>query len=185
VSVHLQGDLGYTPLAAGLMLMPFAIGSAVAAPVASRLVSDAGRRLTVIALAVMMSGVLLLALLAPHADPLWPVAVPALLVAGLGGGAVISPNFTLTLSDVPPRMGGAAGGALQTGQRIGSAIGAALLMTVYGLTRAASSDADALRAALLTALLVLTAAMAMSLLSLRQERHQDRATGAATTPSDA
>ena len=44
---------------------------------------------------------------------------------------MISPNFTLTLAEVPPRMGGAAGGALQTGQRIGSALGAALLMTVY------------------------------------------------------
>ena len=45
-------------------------------------------------------------------------AAPALLLAGLGGGAVVAPNLTLTLADVPPRMGGAAGGALQTGQRI-------------------------------------------------------------------
>ena len=52
-------------------------------------------------------------------------------LAGVGGGGVISPNFTLTLAEVPPQMGGAAGGALQTGQRIGSALGAALLMTVY------------------------------------------------------
>ncbi|WP_338089612.1 MFS transporter [Nocardioides lijunqiniae] len=185
VSVHLQGDLGYTPLMAGLLLMPFAVGSAVAAPVAGRLVSDVGRRITVIALVVMMTGVAALALLAPHADPLWPVAVPALLVAGLGGGAVISPNLTLTLTDVPPRMGGAAGGALQTGQRIGSAIGAALLMTVYELTRDSASSTTALTAALVTALVVLSVALAMSLLSLHQERRQSRSTGAATTPSDA
>ncbi|MCD4524166.1 MFS transporter [Nocardioides sp. cx-173] len=181
VSVHLQGDLGYTPLDTGLLLLPFAVGSAIAAPLAGRVVSDLGRRLTVLALGVMMTGVLAFTVLAPYADPLWPVAVPALLVAGVGGGAVISPNITLTLNDVPPRMGGAAGGALQTGQRIGSAIGAALLMTVYELTREQASSERALQAALATALVVLSVALAMSVQALRQER---RSRGAATTPSD-
>ena len=64
-------------------------------------------------------------------DRLWWTLAPAMFLAGVGGGGVISPNFTLTLAEVPPQMGGAAGGALQTGQRIGSALGAALLMTVY------------------------------------------------------
>jgi len=44
---------------------------------------------------------------------------------------VISPNITLTLGEVPVRMAGAAGGALQTGQRVGSAVGTALLPGVY------------------------------------------------------
>jgi hypothetical protein len=44
---------------------------------------------------------------------------------------VTSPNTTLTLESVPTRMAGAAGGALQTAQRIGGAIGTALLATVY------------------------------------------------------
>ena len=83
----------------------------------------------------MMTGVLAAALLVPgrQTGDLWWVMVPTLLVAGLGGGGVISPNFTLSLAEVPPAMGGAAGGALQTGARIGSAIGAALLMTAYQL----------------------------------------------------
>jgi hypothetical protein len=52
-------------------------------------------------------------------------------VAGLGGGMVTSPNFTLTLENVPVRMAGAAGGALQTVQRIGAAIGTATLATIF------------------------------------------------------
>ena len=40
-----------SPLQAGLLLMPFAVGSAVSAPLAGRVVSDLGRRLTVGALA--------------------------------------------------------------------------------------------------------------------------------------
>jgi EmrB/QacA subfamily drug resistance transporter len=164
-SVYLQEGLGYSPLQAGLLIIPFAVGSAVSAPAAGRYVSDAGRRLTVGALLVMMTGTLLFLLLAPGRDPFWPWSVPTLLLAGLGGGAVVSPNITLTLSEVPPRMGGAAGGALQTGQRIGASIGAALLVTAYGL----GSDPDSsLRLALATGLVLLALALAMAVRVLRQ-----------------
>jgi hypothetical protein len=44
---------------------------------------------------------------------------------------VASPNTTLTLESVPTQMAGAAGGALQTAQRIGAALGTAILATVY------------------------------------------------------
>ena len=57
-------------------------------------------------------------------------------LAGLGGGMVTAPNLTLSLQNVPVPMVGAAGGALQTAQRIGGAIGTAPLATVfYQLTR--------------------------------------------------
>ena len=79
---------------------------------------------------------------------------------------MISPNITLTLSEVPPRMGGAAGGALQTGQRIGASIGAALLVTAYGL--GASPD-NGLRLALGTGLMLLALALGMAIRALRQQ----------------
>ena len=44
LSLYLQDGLDRTPLQAGLLLMPFALGSAVAAPVAGRFVSGIGRR---------------------------------------------------------------------------------------------------------------------------------------------
>jgi hypothetical protein len=53
------------------------------------------------------------------------------LVAGLGSGLVISPNQTLTLSQVPVPRAGTAGGLLQTGQRIGSAVGIAAVGSVF------------------------------------------------------
>jgi MFS family permease len=167
LSVYLQDGLGLAPLVTGLLITPFALGSAVTAPLAGRLVSVVGRRVTVIALTVMMTGVLATALLVPGRDAgdLWWVMVPALLLAGLGGGGVISPNFTLSLAEVPPAMGGAAGGALQTGARIGSAVGAALLMTAYQLV--GISPGDALQAALFTALGVLAVAMVMAVRDLR------------------
>ncbi|NPC96936.1 MFS transporter [Nocardioides sp. zg-DK7169] len=170
LSVHLQEQLGLSPLEAGLLITPFAVGSGFTAPAAGRLVNRIGRRITVWALVMMMSGIVLVALLAPGREgtSLALVLVPSLLLAGIGAGGVISPNFTLTLADVPPAMGGAAGGAVQTGQRIGTAFGAALLMTAYG-TGSATSPATGLRAALVTALVLLSLALVVAIRSARAE----------------
>ena len=173
LSIYLQDGRDFSPLEAGLLITPFALGAAVTAPVAGRLVSRIHRRLTVGALLVMMSGVLSVALLVPDrsSSGLAWVLVGGLLLAGLGGGGVISPNFTLTLAEVPPRMGGAAGAALQTGQRIGSALGAALLVTVYELAHDAVSADRALQASLGVSLLVLAAALATAVRAQRVAAH--------------
>ncbi|MDP9822935.1 EmrB/QacA subfamily drug resistance transporter [Nocardioides massiliensis] len=172
LSVYLQDGLGISALQTGLVLVPFAIGSAISSLIAGRLVSKVGRVLTVVALGVMMLAVGVLALVVPWGESgaLWLVFALPLLVAGLGGGAVISPNFTLTLADVPTRMGGAAGGALQTGQRIGTAIGAALVMTTYQIALSAYDDPGrALQWAIGAALVLLSAAWAAALWSWRHE----------------
>jgi MFS family permease len=109
-------------------------------------------------------------------DHLWVALVIPLLLAGFGGGAVVSPNFTLTLADVPPRMGGAAGGALQTGQRIGSALGAALIVSAYEITLAhRASTGAALRVAVLTAVVVMCAALALAIRDLRYDADRELA----------
>jgi EmrB/QacA subfamily drug resistance transporter len=162
-TVFLQDQLGLSPLEAGLIVTPFAAGSAFSAPLAGRLVWTVGRKITVIALAVMMAGVVALILVVPDGGRVWPWVTLPLLVAGLGGGAVVSPNFTLSLEHVPPRMGGAAGGALQTGQRIGTAIGSALLMSAYQVSLARGLAANAaLRVALGLALAVVACALGLA-----------------------
>jgi EmrB/QacA subfamily drug resistance transporter len=176
LSVHLQDGLGLSPLATGLLLTPFAVGSAFTAPLAGSWVSVIGRRVTVLALVVVIAGLATVAVIVPGhgADGLWPLLVLPLLVAGLGGGGVVSPNFTLTLADVPPRMGGAAGGALQTGQRIGSALGAALMMSAYQVTLARTGDTGpALLAALVTALVIMAGALVLAVRDLRHDAGRD------------
>lgn len=180
LSVFLQDGLGYSPLSTGLMLTPFAVGSALTASPAGHWVSRVGRRLTVLAIVIVIVGLLAVALLVPaHADGLlWPWLVLPLLLAGLGGGGVVSPNFTLTLAEVPPRMGGAAGGALQTGQRIGSAVGAALMMTAYQVTVSRTDDTGtALQAAIGTALVVLVGALVLATRDLRLDKDRELSRG--------
>jgi MFS family permease len=69
----------------------------------------------------------------------WWLALPQL-VAGVGGGLVISPNVTLTLANVPVHQAGAAGGVLNTGQRLGTAAGIAVIGSLFFSHVAATRD---------------------------------------------
>jgi EmrB/QacA subfamily drug resistance transporter len=132
LTLYLQNGLGYDALEAGLTQMPFAIGSAVASTVGGRLVSRLGRPLVVAGLALVAGALLTIDLLVSHlhGDVGIKLAAP-LLLAGIGGGLVISPNVTLTLSEVDPRHAGSGGGMLQTAQRVGSAIGIAVVLAQF------------------------------------------------------
>ncbi|MEU4089844.1 MFS transporter [Streptomyces aureus] len=132
-ALFFQNGEGYSPLRSGLAVTPFAIGSAAAAVVAGRLVERLGRLLTVcglVAVAMGLGAAVLVLRLVPGEQALW-YAAPALFVGGVGSGCVISPNVTMTLRDVPVRMAGAAGGALQTAQRLGGAVGTAALPGLF------------------------------------------------------
>ncbi|MFI6513168.1 MFS transporter [Streptosporangium sp. NPDC050855] len=143
LTLYLQNGLHYSPLEAGLATTPFAAGSAVAAALGGRLVTRMGRPLVVAGLLLVAVSLCVTALavwLVPGEHVAWATALP-LLAAGLGSGLVISPNQTLTLSEVPPAMGGAAGGVLQTGQRMGAALGIAAIGSVF-FAEVASSGGD-------------------------------------------
>jgi EmrB/QacA subfamily drug resistance transporter len=174
-AMFFQQGLGYTPLQSGLSVTPFALGSAVSAAVAGRLVPRFGRWLTVTGLSMVAAGLLVVALLAalvPPSSAGWAFALP-LLFAGVGGGMVISPNTTLTLECVPVRMAGVAGGALQTGQRIGTAIGTAVLASVFGTVVVAAKDYPAaLTVALCCAAVLTCGALALALAELRARRRR-------------
>nr|WP_028662032.1 MFS transporter [Saccharomonospora saliphila] len=175
-ALFFQHGLGYTPLESGLVVTPFALGAAVSATVAGRLVARWGRRLTLLGLSLVMLGLGTVALVVPYttaATAGYVVAVP-LLVAGVGGGMVISPNTTLTLDRVPTRMAGAAGGALQTGQRIGTAIGVAVLASVFhaGVANSGAGYPTALRWALLCSVVLTVVALSLATMDARRYRHR-------------
>jgi MFS family permease len=173
-ALFLQAGLGYTPLHSGLSVTAFALGSAVSAAVGGRLVERFGRRLTVIGLSGVLTGLVAtigVVLVVPAASLTAALVVP-LMVAGIGGGLVISPNITLTLREVPVRMAGSAGGALQTGQRVGAAIGTAALPGAYYLVLGATGQNHQVAAAvaLSGAVLSVTAALGIAVRDLRHER---------------
>jgi hypothetical protein len=110
--------------------------SAVASWVGGNLVNRVGRPLVVWGLAILLVGVGLLVLAAlytPAAITPWAMA-GAMVIGGFGGGLVISPNQTLTLADIAVNQGGLAGSVGQLGQRIGTAVGTAVTLSLFYAT---------------------------------------------------
>uniref|UniRef100_UPI003750C2AF MFS transporter n=1 Tax=Actinomadura sp. SCN-SB TaxID=3373092 RepID=UPI003750C2AF len=180
-TLYLQNGLDYSALEAGLAITPFALGSAVAAAAGGRLVSRWGRQLVAAGLVVVLAG-LGAAWLAVEAHPgrgvAWYIAAP-LLLAGVGSGFVISPNQTITLSQVPPGGGGSAGGVLQTGQRIGTACGIAAVGAMFFATVANSGGdwALAFRHGLVVILAFVLSALGAAVADLTAGHRRSRVTG--------
>ncbi|QQB13497.1 MFS transporter [Brevibacterium casei] len=144
VAMFMQQGLGHTALASGLIGLPAALLSALSADISGRYVFQAGRRLVVWGIVTclfgLLSSVLVVALLAQGIGSEWWLLL-TLSFVGIAQGMVISPNQTLTLNEVPLKYAGSAGGVLQTGQRIGTSMGLAIL-TAVAFAVVAVSDWD-------------------------------------------
>ncbi len=166
LTLLLQFGLGYSALLAGLTTLPFAVGSGLAAGVSGRVVHRYGRWLVLLGLVLVTLGylgVIVVVREVPGHLTGWVLIAP-LLVGGIGSGMVIAPNQTLSLSEVPVSQGGTAGGLIQVGQRIGSAVGIAAVGSVFYAQLAASHGSynRALQHGLLVAVLFLVLAVLLA-----------------------
>ncbi|WP_122819734.1 MFS transporter [Varibaculum vaginae] len=126
-TLYLQQGLGISPLVAGLLQIPLALGSAIASAQSSRLTLKWGRWILVISCALVILCLVITVLITRIASP---DTIPYLLIismfgSGLGSGIFFSPAQALSLLSVPAGRAGAAGGISQTAQRVGGAIGLA------------------------------------------------------------
>ncbi|HET8616623.1 MAG TPA: MFS transporter [Actinomycetales bacterium] len=177
VTIYLQSGMRYSALLAGLSVTPFAVGSAVTALVGGRVVSRIGRPLVVLGLVLVVVGLVAADVLVGwHGDEHrigWWLAVP-LGVAGLGSGLVISPNLTLTVSEVPVPQAGTASGVMQTGQRMATAAGIALIGSVFFGTLASSHDpAAALNDGLRVTVVIVAVALVAGVIDVWATRRRE------------
>ncbi|ROR72545.1 MFS transporter [Bogoriella caseilytica] len=180
-TLYLQQGLGLSALQAGLTLTSFALMGAISAALSGRLVQRFGRWTVVTGIALTGIGMAGVASTAATTDGPQTALVLAcwLAIAGLGNGAVISPNQALTLADVPVTRGGSAGGVLQTGQRMGAAIGIAIAAAVFfsrleqaGSGALAGGYGPAMRATMVVALTAMSVAFLLALTdALRRRTH--------------
>jgi EmrB/QacA subfamily drug resistance transporter len=177
LAIYYQRGLGYTALQSALGVTAFAVGSAISAPLSGRVVTRVGRPLVVGGAVTFGVGAVALALVAPHVPSghaALAFALP-LFVMGCGQGALITPNQTLALMDVDPLMGSTAGGVLQTGQRIGLAVGQAVIGAVFFTSIAGTGPdayATALRHAVLAAICFIVLAVAIGVHDLVRARRR-------------
>ena len=170
VAQYVQAGLGSTALVSGAVGVPAALAGSVAAAVAGRRVIRVGRVMVLGGMAAGMAGLLAsVGIIHMHAragwSPWWLTLT--LLLLGVGQGLVVSPNQTLSLVDVPLEYAGAAGGILQTGERIGTSIGiAAITGLTFRVSHTSGWDAAA-QAGLLAVVAAIAVAAAVAVYDLR------------------
>ncbi|WP_024508673.1 MFS transporter [Bradyrhizobium sp. ARR65] len=123
---YLQSRFGYTAVRMGLLITPWPIAVAFAAPLAGRLVErfPAGL-LGGIGLLIFALGLATLALLPAHPTPsdvIWRMAL-----AGFGFGLFQTPNNRTMIAAAPRERSGGASGMLGTARLLGQTTGAALV----------------------------------------------------------
>ncbi|HSH48921.1 MAG TPA: MFS transporter [Halomonas sp.] len=130
VALYLQQGLGKSAFQAGLVGIPAAFISAYAANWAGRRVMKYGRKVVIGGLFFGIAGVVAtIAVVLLHQGgylSVWWMLLSLSLI-GVAQGSVISPNQTLTLAEVPLQYAGSSGAIMQTGQRIGTSIGIAVI----------------------------------------------------------
>ncbi|TCJ89903.1 MFS transporter [Nocardia alba] len=134
ISAFLQIGLGYTAWHTGVTMVPQAIGSLIGFLAArAGLATKFGRKLIHVGILVMLSGVTVLGVLLATVEPDFSgfVLAPGLALFGAGMALAMAPFYTIVVAGVDPAEAGSAGGVITAVQQLGSAVGVAVMGTVW------------------------------------------------------
>jgi EmrB/QacA subfamily drug resistance transporter len=142
-TLYLQDARHLSPLHAGVMIIPLAVGQAVAANMSGRLLASQGPRLPLTLGGVLLAiGALLLVPLSTHTNSLYLLA--AYTSFGLGIGLVSPPITNTAVTGLPPDQVGVAGALTASARQFGTSIGVAVtgaIVTSSGTNLTSSSHA--------------------------------------------
>jgi DHA2 family multidrug resistance protein-like MFS transporter len=130
-SLYFQVVRGWSPLMAGLALLPGPLAAAFAAPLASVLIPRIGRaRVVALGLALLaVSTALLGRVSTPHAG-YWTQILAPLIVNGMGIILIMAVTSDTILASAPKERTGAAAAISETAMELGGALGIAVLGSV-------------------------------------------------------
>ncbi|MFL5861331.1 MAG: MFS transporter [Solirubrobacteraceae bacterium] len=132
VSLFCQLGEGFSPVHAGLTLVPLTAGMVISMVMSFALVPRFGRHLLHLGIALSSAGAVVLALTVSGAMGASTGALlPGLLVSGLGAGFVFGQLFDIILAGVAMEEVGSASGVLNAVQQLASALGVAVLGTIF------------------------------------------------------
>lgn len=173
IPLYVQQGLGFSAFEAGMVGIPSALLSAYSANWAGKKVNHYGRKVVIGGLSLAVFGMLAsVAVVLLHeyvGISIWWLLL-ALAFFGLGQGSVISPNQTLTLAEVPLAYAGSSGAIMQTGQRIGTSVGIAVITALVFALLPYTSWSIAVSFGLLMIVLIILLALAMAFKDLRDRR---------------
>ena len=152
VSLFLQRGAGYSPERAAVTgFAPAAAGIVIASVACRNLVTRLGRRLSLAGIVVTVGGVAVLAAIVAHSGTAASAAelAPAMILIGLGMGAMFSTIYDIAIGDIDRAEAGSASGSLSSVQQLANATGAAVITTIY-FGALAGGPAHAMTLSLLT-----------------------------------
>jgi EmrB/QacA subfamily drug resistance transporter len=142
LSQFLQTVQGYSPLSAGLRVLPWTGMVMLLAPVVGALIPRVGAKtLVVTGLMLQAAGLLWLALLVDAGTPYVDMIAPFVL-AGVGMTLFFVPLASLVLSSVPAALEGVASGTNSAFRELGGVLGIAVLGAVFSSSGGYSSGLD-------------------------------------------
>ncbi|RNE66827.1 MFS transporter [Cryobacterium tepidiphilum] len=173
VALYMQDGLDHSAFESGFVGLPSSVLAAVTALWSGRNVARLGRKVVIAGMYSAILGLLLSILVVwlhagGHASEWWLLL--SLSFVGIAQGSVISPNQTLTLADVPLRYAGSSGGIMQTGQRIGTSVGIAVITAVTFGVLSASNWTVAFSTGFAVIIVVVMLALLIAYADLRQRR---------------
>ncbi len=140
---YFHDALGASAVTTGLLMTPWAVMTAIMAPIAGRLADryPAGI-LGGIGLTVLAAGFVSLAMIPTH--PSTTEVLLRVALCGLGFGIFQSPNNRSIVASAPLERSGGAGAIQGTARLLGQSIGAALVALVFGLSGSGQGSATAI-----------------------------------------
>lgn len=174
LSLFTQLGEGFSPVHAGLALMPMVVGMLIGMGAGMALVGRLGRRLLHLGVALVALGTVGLALTVTGAESVsaWEMA-PSLVVIGVGFGASIGQLFDFILAGVGMDEVGSASGVLEATQQLASALGVAVLGTIFFSAFGDGLPSDALAITAWACLVPIAAAFALIFLLPMKAREQE------------
>jgi EmrB/QacA subfamily drug resistance transporter len=132
VSLFAQLGEHFSPIHAGLTLMPMVVGMIAGMAVGTALVGRLGRHLLHVGVLIVAAGTVVLALTVTGAQSASTLDLaPGLFLIGIGAGSSIGQLFDFILAGVSMDEVGSASGVLEAMQQLSSAIGVAALGTIF------------------------------------------------------
>ncbi|MFD4502631.1 MFS transporter [Streptomyces sp. NPDC058457] len=144
MTLYAQNVLGYTPLEAGLALVPSSVAVLVGSKTAPRLMRRAGARpVAVTGTLVAATGFAWQSTMGPHGSYTTAIMFPGILML-LGAGLAATPLAALATSGAAPAEAGLLSGLVNTSRTMGGSLGLAVMSTVAASRTGGDGGATAL-----------------------------------------
>jgi EmrB/QacA subfamily drug resistance transporter len=130
---------GYSPLQAGVRLIPYALTMMVTAPLSARLVEKLGtKRVVTLGLSIISLSLLVLSTL--HSDSSYPRVIVNMMFMAVGMGLTMAPATESVMGSLPRSKAGVGSAVNDTTRQVGGALGVAVVGSLVASVYAGGID---------------------------------------------